>query len=256
MISVLADFHFAPTLRDAKHLYHEGVPRDRVVVSGNTVVDALQLAIDQDVASEEVELPMNQHLVLITLHRRESWAFEEKQANRTVIEGMLAAIRDVANDFADIHFIFRQHPNPKVRAPAARELGQVKNVQFIEPVPSYSTFVRLLGRMSLVVTDSGGIQEEAPALGVPVLVLREKTERMEALISEGCKVVGTSEQDVRASLIAGLTDLRRTPPAPARPIRLCSTPIGDGRGSERIRDALLHFLRGDVSRPKDFSIPA
>ena len=248
MIAALADYHFPPTTKDAKHLYREGIERDQVVVTGNTVIDALQLVIDQKDTSKEFDLPSDRHSVLITLHRRESWAFEDKQANRTVMEGMLAALHNVATCFKDIQFIFRKHPNPKVYEPAMRELGHVQNIRFIEPIPSYLTFVKLLSRMRLIVTDSGGIQEEAPALGVPVLVLREKTERIDALFMEGCQIVGTSEKEIQARLMETLTKLQRIPPAPICPMKLCLTPIGDGKSAERIRDSLLHFMRGDQSR--------
>jgi UDP-N-acetylglucosamine 2-epimerase (non-hydrolysing) len=246
MLSCVSDLHFAPTAYAAENLLREGVPREEVVVAGNTVVDALLLAL-----SKRPETPVvapregaDGRMVLITIHRREGW---EPVVGEAPLEAILREIRAAAEEHAAVDFVFPVHPNPRVREPAQRILAGRDNVRLIEPQP-YIPFVDLMARATVILTDSGGIQEEAPSLGVPVLVLRRTTERPEGLPSSK-RLLGDSPAQVRAQLARYLA--HKSP----RPVELPATnPFGDGLASARIRDAILHFM-GRGERPDEFGEP-
>jgi UDP-N-acetylglucosamine 2-epimerase (non-hydrolysing) len=248
MISSLSDLHFAPTPWAAKNLVREGVPRQEIVVTGNTVVDSLLAALDrvarspQVGAGERVALRGDGRVVLVTLHRREGW--QAPGGGVPPLEGILAGLRDAAADHPAVDFVFPVHHNPKVREPVRRILGESTNVQLLDPVP-YLPFVDLMSRATVILTDSGGIQEEAPTLGVPVLVLRRTTERPEGL-TLGCNRMGGSPEEIRGELAR----LLLAPPPRAR--IPAPNPFGDGRADERILAAMLHFFaRGPA--PDEFA---
>src|SRR5262249_14009338 len=185
LANVVADAHFAPTERARRALLDEGIPDRQIHVTGNTVVDAGRAIAarpyDWDSGSM-AELPRNSRLLLITAHRRESFGgpFQE----------ISLAIGDLARSFAaeGVHFVYPVHLNPNVRKPVAEILAGVPNVHLLAPL-DYLALVHLLRRSELILTDSGGIQEEAPGLGVPVLVLRDTTERPEGIEAEGARLV-------------------------------------------------------------------
>ena len=233
MIATLADLHFAPTEANARQLQNEGVPAAAVLVTGNTVVDALLAALDvspqapvlSDLAEETGEI------ALITLHRRESWIGSAKPLRR-ILEG----VRRSAVDHPSARYVLPMHHNPKVRRLAEEVLSGTPNVDLIDPLP-YVSFVHLMKRSKVVLTDSGGIQEEAPSLGVPVVVARETTERSEALETGQARLVGTESSAIREALDALLVASRKEPGD-----ILQSNPYGDGRASSRIRRRILaHF---------------
>jgi UDP-N-acetylglucosamine 2-epimerase (non-hydrolysing) len=241
MVSSIADLHLAPTRRAAECLAREGIPAETVVVTGNTVVDALLDVLDlpPEVGEPAPALPpAGQQLVLITLHRREAWDSPGADG-LSVLEGILGAIARVAERHPGVTFVYPVHLNPRGREPAQDLLSGLPNVQLVPPVP-YIPFVRLMARARLVLTDSGGIQEEAPSLGIPVLVARKTTERPEALASGANQLVGTDPVRLEAAMTAALAQ-----PA-ARPDRLpAPNPFGDGQAAARVAAAILHmFDRG------------
>ncbi|MBI4604759.1 MAG: UDP-N-acetylglucosamine 2-epimerase (non-hydrolyzing) [Planctomycetes bacterium] len=250
MIGAVADLHLAPTAGAAENLLGEGVPRSEIVVTGNTAIDSLLHVVSAGERPEAlreagVELRGDGRVVLVTVHRRESW---EGKDGASPLEEILAAVRGAAEEHPLVDFVYPVHRNPKVRDPARRVLGGRGNVHVLEPLP-YIPFVSLMARAAAILTDSGGIQEEAPSLGVPVLVLRETTERPEGLECGSNRLVGTRAGPIRDAL-------RRTleaPPPRAGTIPLPS-PFGDGKASERVRAAILHFL-GLGGRPDEFLAP-
>lgn len=215
---LVADLHFAPTLRSAQALSDEGVPASKQHVTGNTVVDALRTMAELD----HEPLP-DERLVLMTAHRRES--FGEPMRN------VFRAIRRLASRFPDVSVVFPVHPNPAVQ----REIGILRgapNIRLTEPA-TYTQLIRWLRSCRFVITDSGGIQEEAPTFGKPTLVLREKTERPEGIEAGIARLVGTDEQRVFLEAERLLVD-----DAAWRAMSRVANPYGDGHASERIVDAL------------------
>ncbi|HMO14636.1 MAG TPA: UDP-N-acetylglucosamine 2-epimerase (non-hydrolyzing) [Pirellulaceae bacterium] len=231
LISRIADWHFAPTEFSAQALRAEGIDVSRVVVTGNTVIDAL-LWMQQRVARELPDLPdgLNAWLgeatmVLITGHRRESFG--------EAFENICHAINDVAHKNPDTKFVYPVHLNPQVREPVFRILGSNPRIRLIEP-QAYQSFVWLMNRATIVLTDSGGVQEEAPALGKPVLVMRETTERPEGIAAGNALLVGTSRDKIAGELHRLLNDdTARAEMATKR------NPYGDGTAAKQIAAALL-----------------
>lgn len=233
----VADLLFAPTERSRQALLAEGHAPDRIVVTGNTVIDALRAIAAQPFdwdTSALAALPRDRRLVLVTAHRRESFGGP--------LAAIASAIAALAGTFhaAGWHFVFPVHPNPNVREPIHAALGATPGVSLIEPL-GYRALVYLLKRCALVLTDSGGLQEEAAGLGVPVLVLRETTERPEGVDAGIARLAGTTE----AQVVAEAGRLLADGPALASMAR-SANPYGDGRAAERIVAALLDRL-GDKS---------
>ena len=232
LTSHLADYHFAPTGRARKNLLAEGIPDERITVTGNTVVDALLSVVRPDYEFECEDLRRadrpEARWVTVTTHRRESWGH--------AMEESLSAIRDVVADRKDLVAIFPVHYSPAVRESVSRVLEGAERFVLIPPLP-YLDFVHLLRRSTLIFTDSGGVQEEAPTFGVPVLVLRETTERPEGIEAGVAKLVGTSRQRIMEEAEKLLDD-----PDEHRKMSSACKPYGDGRAAERIADALKTWL--------------
>ncbi len=233
LTSRLTALHFAPTESARQALLREGVPQGDIFVTGNTVIDALYLAVDRakSLLTEISGLPReimarNAPVVLITGHRRES--FGEK------LEAICQAILDLAETFPEAQFVYPVHLNPQVRQTVMRMLSvpQCNNIHLIAPL-SYLPFVALMQRATLIITDSGGVQEEAPALGKPVLVTRDTTERPEALAGGTVKLVGAD----RAAIVCEATRLLSDPEHLRAMSHVC-LPYGDGRATERILAAM------------------
>jgi UDP-N-acetylglucosamine 2-epimerase (non-hydrolysing) len=218
IVDLVAALCFAPTPRARRQLLAEGVPEGRIFVTGNTVVDALQW-----IAAELPSEPASDE-VLITVHRRESFG-------RPLGE-IFAAVRDLAEAFPELRWVYPVHRNPNVWDPAHAALGGIANVELHEPF-DYLEMVRRLRRARLVLTDSGGLQEEAPTFGKPVLVLRETTERPEGVEAGVARLVGCD----RRRIVAEAGRLLRDPEAYAA-MTGAANPYGDGRAAERIVDAL------------------
>lgn len=233
LTAVLARWHFAPTAIARANLLAEGIPADRIAVTGNTVIDALrQIAARIDASPElrqslDAQLPglaSGHRLVLITGHRRENFG--------AGFERICRAIAQLARRYPVVEFVYPVHLNPNVREPVYRVLGQLENVHLIEPL-QYLPFVRLLQRCTLVLTDSGGIQEEAPALAKPVLLMRDNTERPEALEAGTVRLVGTDEAALVGSVSQLLDDA-----AVYQAMAQARHPFGDGHAAGRIVAAL------------------
>jgi len=231
----LSSLHFAPTEGAMGNLAAEGVPRESIAVTGNTGIDAVLYvrdALEQGRlrGSEWPQLDPAKKLILVTAHRRES--FGEGFERICSALGRLAERRDV-------QIVYPVHPNPNVQAPVQRHLSGRENVLLIAPL-GYVPFVDLMRRCYLLLTDSGGIQEEAPSLGKPVLVLREKTERPEAMQAGTARLVGTDEDRILRETSLLLDD----PEEYGRMARV-HNPYGDGRASHRISDLILSFFRSN-----------
>lgn len=229
LASVIADLHFAPTERARQNLLREGVPADHIMVTGNPVIDALhwvaELPYDPS-AGPLADVPRDRRIILVTAHRRENFGKPLENICRALLE-IAARYRD------DVHIVYPVHLNPNVQQPVYRLLDGVPNITLLPPL-DYLPFVYLMKRCYLVLTDSGGIQEEAPGLGKPVLVLREVTERPEAVEAGMVRVVGTSQQQIMRWAQKLLGD-----PAEYSRMARAVNPYGDGRAAQRILRALL-----------------
>ena len=235
---VIADLHFAPTERGRQNLLQEGIPENRIVVTGNTVIDAVHwvssLPCDESGWGGELAAPSGSapRLILVTAHRRESFG--------RALEEICRALREIATRYGDgVRIVYPVHPNPRVQGPVCRLLGDVANIRLLPPL-GYLQLVHLMKRAHFVMTDSGGIQEEAPGLGKPVLVLRELTERPEAVEAGAARLVGTRCGDI----VAEATRLLEEPGAYERMARVVNL-YGDGRAAERIVDLLVRQPGGE-----------
>lgn len=225
----IADMHFSPTSTSKGNLLRENVDEKNILVTGNTVIDALQTTVREDYKFEDAELnkvfaPGNR-LILMTTHRRENLGEPMRHVYR--------ALKSVLETHSDVEAIFPVHKNPKVREIVREELGALDRVHLIEPM-DYEPFANLMAKVDIVLTDSGGIQEEAPALGKPVLVLRDTTERPEAVEAGTVKLVGTAYEDVLHETNLLLDDAEHY-----RSMAEAANPYGDGRACERIIKAIL-----------------
>lgn len=242
LTGVLAEIHFAPTARARAALLREGVDPESVYVTGNTVIDALHQVVRADYAFREpavAEAVKSGHrLILVTTHRRENWGEPLTNAYR--------ALKRAVYHHPDAAIVFPVHKNPRVRQTAAAVFARCPRIYLTEPLP-YGEFANLMAKSHLVVTDSGGLQEEAPALGKPVLVLREVTERPEALAAGTVALVGTEEERVFTSVSRLLTCTEAY-----RRMATAVNPYGDGKAANRISAALVHHFNLGP-RPDDFN---
>ncbi len=222
-VSMFSKFHFAPTTESAQNLADEGIV-DGVFVTGNTGIDAVKLVAS--LSRVEYEPDHDGPVILLTTHRRENWG--EPQ------ESICRAARRLLDTFEDAILICPMHRNPDVREVLVRYLGDHPRTRLIEP-PDYSDFVPLMRRSTIILTDSGGVQEEAPAFGIPVLVLRETTERPEGVTAGVAKLVGTDEEKIFSEASELLSHPKKySEMAQAR------SPYGDGRAAMRIRFAIMN----------------
>jgi len=222
-VSMFSKFHFAPTTESAQNLADEGIV-DGVFVTGNTGIDAVKLVAS--LSRVEYEPDHDGPVILLTTHRRENWG--EPQ------ESICRAARRLLDTFEDAILICPMHRNPDVREVLVRHLGDHPRTRLIEP-PDYSDFVPLMRRSTIILTDSGGVQEEAPAFGIPVLVLRETTERPEGVTAGVAKLVGTDEEKI----FSEASELLSHPKKYAE-MAQARSPYGDGRAAMRIRFAIMN----------------
>ena len=226
----IADLHFAPTDTSEQNLLAESVDSGKIFVTGNTVIDALHKTVSDDFQFEDEVLQgidfRNKRIVLLTTHRRENLGEPMRHVYR--------AMRRLVDEFEDVEIVFPVHKNPKVREVVQEELGGLSKVHLIDPL-DYEPFANLMHRSYLILTDSGGVQEEAPALGKPVLVLRDTTERPEAVAAGTVKLIGTDEKVVYDEAKLLLTDRDEY----SRMSEACN-PYGDGKASQRIIQAILY----------------
>lgn len=243
LAAVLANLHFAPTARARDNLLAEGVAERNVVVTGNTIVDALAM-LPHDGPFDSAALravPLGgRRVVLATVHRREN------QGRR--LAAICAALREIVSRFPDVVLVLPTHPNPNVREPVLGALDGMERVHVVDPL-SYRDALRMQARAALVLTDSGGIQEEAPSFGVPVLVLREVTERPELIEAGGGQLTGTRPAQIVRAASRLLAD-----ESARLAMRCAANPFGDGLAAERIVDALVARLAPATTRSPMISV--
>ena len=238
----LAELHFAPTVRAMETLLLEGIPQQDVLLTGNTVIDALLATVrpNYQFATPALSaLDPAHRMALVTTHRRESFGGP--------LESTCAAVRTLVERFEDLDVVIPVHPNPQVKQVIVRKLCDLQRVHLIEPV-DYVEFVNLMARAHIILTDSGGVQEEAPSLGKPVLVLREVTERPEGVEAGTAVIVGTD----RDKIVRTASELLTSPEAYAKMANAVS-PYGDGRASERIADALRERFEARSTRQRRYA---
>ncbi|MBQ1417500.1 MAG: UDP-N-acetylglucosamine 2-epimerase (non-hydrolyzing) [Selenomonas sp.] len=235
----IADLNFAPTETSESNLLAENVKDDSIFVTGNTVIDALHHTVREDFQFADDMLRNidfeNKRIILVTTHRRENLGEPMRHVYK--------ALRRLTEDFDDVEVVFPVHKNPKVREVVKEELGDLQKVHLIDPL-DYEPFANLMHKAHLILTDSGGVQEEAPALGKPVLVLRDTTERPEAVAAGTVKLIGTDSERVYSEAKTLLTDKEEYS-------RMAESvnPYGDGKASARIIQAILYHYGLADSRP-------
>ncbi|OFP73447.1 UDP-N-acetylglucosamine 2-epimerase (non-hydrolyzing) [Corynebacterium guaraldiae] len=240
LIGQVTELHLAPTAGSMENLRRENVRSKDIAVTGNTVIDALLEAASWDTEFEDPALQeaaeSGKRLVVVTTHRRE---------NLEAMKEIGGAVKDLAESYSDINFVLPLHLNPKVREAVLPEVESLPNVVITNPLP-YDQFTKLLDRATIILTDSGGVQEEAPALGKPVLVMRQNTERPEAVVAGTVKLVGTNR-----SLIVAEAKLLLDDDAAYHSMANAVNPYGDGKAAERAVAAIAELL-GVGERLPDF----
>lgn len=233
LTGVLTDFHFAPTERNRQNLLKEDYPDEKIFITGNTVIDALQYAVKEDYIFDMDLLNnldySNKRVILLTSHRRENIG--------KPMENVFTAIRDIVEKYEDVELVYPMHLNPKVREIANKILSNNNRIHLIEPL-DYEPMANLMAKVHLIVTDSGGLQEEGPTFGKPVLVVREETERPEGIEAGTAKLVGTKYKNVFDELNLLLSNEDEY-----NKMANAVNPYGDGKASERIVDVLVNSER-------------
>ncbi|MDR2712131.1 MAG: UDP-N-acetylglucosamine 2-epimerase (non-hydrolyzing) [Clostridiales bacterium] len=228
LVGSLADFHFAPTAAARDNLLAENIPADKIFLTGNTVIDALLQTVEQECSLAGLgldRLDWTKRVILLTCHRRENWG--------RPMEEIFAAVADTVREHSDVEVIFPVHKNPLVRQAAQEAFDTLSQVHLCQPL-DYLPFCQVMKSCHLVLTDSGGLQEEAPALGKPVLVLREVTERPEAIAAGTARLIGTDYRRVREG-VSLLLDDDKVYQSMAQAVN----PYGDGRAAQYITDIIL-----------------
>ncbi|WP_114602943.1 UDP-N-acetylglucosamine 2-epimerase (non-hydrolyzing) [Staphylococcus sp. EZ-P03] len=239
MISKLADLHFAPTAQAKMNLLNENTDASKIAVTGNTAIDAMATTIQDNYHSEVMERHNGKRVLLLTAHRRENLG--------KPMEHIFSAVRKLVEAHEDVVAVYPMHKNPKVRAIAQRYLSHHDRIELIEPLDVVD-FHNFAHQSYLILTDSGGIQEEAPSLGKPVLVLRDTTERPEGVAAGTLKLAGTNEADVYREAEQLLTDQ-----AIYKQMSETANPYGDGKASQRICDNIKYYFSLTSEKPLDFN---
>lgn len=239
MISCLSDIHFAPTKQAKANLLKENIPSAKVVITGNTAIDAMNTTIQKDYHSEVMKRHKDKRVILLTAHRRENLG--EPMAH------IFSAARRLVEAHEDVVLVYPMHKNPKVREIAQQYLSDHDRIELIEPLDVVD-FHNFAHQSYLILTDSGGIQEEAPSLGKPVLVLRDTTERPEGVEAGTLKLTGTDEEDVYREAELLLTDQ-----ALYQQMSETANPYGDGKASKRICDNIKYYFNLTSEKPVDFN---
>lgn len=227
-VGCIADLHFAPTELSRQNLLREGKNPDSIIVTGNTAIDAMQTTVREDFDDELLRWANDSRLIVLTAHRRENLG--------EPMRGMFRAIKRITDEHADIKVVYPVHLNPIVRQAADDILGRSDRIRLIEPLEVIE-FHNLLSRSYMILTDSGGIQEEAPSLGKPVVVLRDTTERPEGIDAGTLKLAGTDEQRIYG-IIKELVEDKEA----YRRMSQAKNPYGDGHASRRIADVLIKYF--------------
>lgn len=242
MTGVLADIHFAPTEEAAQNLLNENKPAEHIAITGNTAIDALKTTVKDDYASEILAKADGRKVILLTAHRRENIG--------QPMHNIFSAIRRIVDEFEDVEIVYPMHKNPKVREIAAEHLANHDRVQLIEPLDVID-FHNFAARSHFILTDSGGVQEEAPSLGKPVLVLRDTTERPEGVKAGTLKLAGIEEENIYQ-----LTKTLLTDDVTYQSMSKASNPYGDGETSKRICAHIKHYFGLTAEKPAPFKVEA
>ncbi|MCA0971026.1 UDP-N-acetylglucosamine 2-epimerase (non-hydrolyzing) [Halobacillus litoralis] len=240
LTGVMADLHFAPTNKSRDNLLSENKAEDHIFVTGNTAIDALQTTVASDYASDILDEVGDKRLVLMTAHRRENLGNNMKQ--------MFRAIKRLVEEHDDVQVVYPVHLNPVVKETADEILGNDDRIKLIDPLDVID-FHNFASRAHLILTDSGGVQEEAPSLGVPVLVLRDTTERPEGIEAGTLKLAGTDEDH-----IFNLANELLSDDGKHKAMSKASNPYGDGKASARIAEAIRYFFKHRDDKPQPFEI--
>jgi UDP-N-acetylglucosamine 2-epimerase (non-hydrolysing) len=238
LTGVMADLHFAPTKKAYDNLIQENKKPDSIFITGNTAIDALKTTVKEDYDHEILAKIGNDRMILLTAHRRENLG--------ETMRGMFRAIKRLVQAHDDVQVVYPVHLNPAVREAAADVLGNDPRIHLIEPLDVFD-FHNFAARAYLILTDSGGVQEEAPSLGVPVLVLRDTTERPEGIEAGTLKLAGTDEETIyhmAYELLNNRSEYEKMAKA--------SNPYGDGQASKRIVEAILYHFGYTAQRPEAF----
>lgn len=238
LTGVMADLHFAPTAGSAENLRNENKPENGIYITGNTAIDALQTTVRNDYSHPILEKVAGKKMVLMTAHRRENLGDPMRRIFR--------AVRRLADEYGEIEVVYPVHLNPAVQEVAQEILGNHERIHLIEPLDAFD-FHNFAARSYMILTDSGGVQEEAPSLGVPVLVLRDTTERPEGIEAGTLKLAGTDEDRVYALA----DELLRSAEA-YQQMAQAANPYGDGQASRRIVEAILYHFGKRSERPDEF----
>lgn len=233
-VSCMADLHFAPTKLSRDHLLREGKPEGSIVITGNTAIDALKTTVRNDYSHELLDWAAGSRLIVLTAHRRENLG--------STMKNMFSAIRRVVDEHSDVKLIYPVHMNPVVKEAADAEFSNAPRIRLVEPIDVVA-FHNLLARSFLILTDSGGIQEEAPSLGKPVVVLRDTTERPEGIEAGTLKLAGTNRQKIYETI----TELLQNQSLYLQ-MSSAVNPYGDGFASRRIADAIIKW-HNNISSP-------
>ncbi|MCQ4088117.1 non-hydrolyzing UDP-N-acetylglucosamine 2-epimerase [Saccharibacillus sp. JS10] len=238
LTGVLADLHFAPTSWSSGNLEKENKSKSTIFVTGNTVTDVFQYTVQPDYTHPVLDWAKGKRLILMTAHRRES----QGEPHRNIFR----AVKRIADEFEDVAIVYPVHPSPAVKEPAHEILGNHPRISLIDPLDVVDLH-NFYPHTHMILTDSGGMQEEAPSFGVPVLVLRDTTERPEGVEAGTLELVGTEEEQVYTRTRALLSDS-----VLYDSMSRAANPYGDGKASQRIVKAILHSFGFEESRPEDF----
>lgn len=240
MTGVLADLHFSPTEDARQNLLNEAKDDTKISVTGNTAIDALATTVDENYHSDIIEKHKDNKVILLTAHRRENIG--------QPMHNIFGAVRQIVDEFEDVTVVYPMHKNPKVREIAQEYLGDHERVELIEPLDVLD-FHNFAARSHLILTDSGGVQEEAPSLGKPVLVLRDTTERPEGVKAGTLKLAGVELEDIYNMTKELLTD-----EAMYNEMSQTQNPYGDGQASRRICDNIKYYYGITTEKPISFSV--
>ncbi|WP_251518250.1 MULTISPECIES: non-hydrolyzing UDP-N-acetylglucosamine 2-epimerase [Staphylococcus] len=240
LVGVMADLHFAPTYIAYRNLIAEQKNDNSVVVTGNTAIDAMKSTVNLNYDSEIIKKNNDKRIILLTAHRRENIG--------EPMSRVFLAIRDIVDEFEDVVVVYPVHKNPKVRALAEEYLSQHPQIELIEPLDVVD-FHNFAQHAYFILTDSGGVQEEAPSLGKPVLVLRDTTERPEGVEAGTLKLIGTQKNDVYQSIKQLLVDKEMY-----QEMSTAKNPYGDGYASQRICEHIKYFFNLTADKPNQFKL--
>lgn len=240
MTGILADLHFSPTENSKQNLLVENKNEESISVTGNTAIDALKTTVNENYQSEIIEKHKNNKVILLTAHRRENIG--------TPMHNIFSAVRNIVDEFEDVTVVYPIHRNPKVRSIAAEYLGDHDRIEIIEPLDVVD-FHNFAAKSHIILTDSGGVQEEAPSLAKPVVVLRDTTERPEGVEAGTLKLAGIEKQD-----IYDLTRQLLTNEEMYQKMSQAANPYGDGEASKRICENIKHFYGIINDKPESFRV--